>query len=329
MVSTVFGGPSPFLLVLMALAVDAAAGGLTARLLPDPGSLAVRYCMAMDRRLNRPERGPRTVLIRGALAMAVLLLAVLLAGLALEWIGGRPRGGWLIELAVVVTCLRGGDNWLKVRAVRRALEGSGGLEAAREAIAPLTRRQVPPMDGHAVARAAIEHVARAFNRKLVAPVFWYLLMGLPGLLAWRAVEAADGAIGHPGVRHQHFGMTAARLDDALNALPARLAAMLLTAAAPFLATASPAGAVRALRTDARRHPSLNMGWPIAAMAGALGVSLGGPHPDGGVVIHEPWIGDGRARATAGDIGRALALAALAALLAFGGAGLLLALVALL
>lgn len=313
MASTVFGGPGPLFLLLLALAVDLALGGWTDRFLPDPARLAQRLCSSADRRLNRAERSPRDRLLRGALVGLVLLAGALVAGLLVQEVAATVRGGWLLELAALVMGLRGRASWLRVRGVRRALE-QRGLPAAQEAVSGLTRRHLYALDEHGVARAAIEHLARAFDRRLVAPAFWYMLLGLPGLFAWIAMDGADAALGRPGTRHAQFGLTVARLDDALNAIPARLAALLLALAGGVLGGARLSEAFRTLRRDARKPASLNMGWPVAAMAGALGLSLGGPHRDGGVVITEPWLGDGRARAVPADIGRALGLAAVAALL---------------
>lgn len=321
MISTAFGGPGPLLLLLLALALDAALGDWLDRILPDPAALARRFCLWADPRLNRVERGPAARLIRGALVVAALVVVAAVAGLIVEWIGGQGRG-WTVELLVVLCGIRARAAWNRVRAVRRALE-SGGVSAGQIAVQGLTRRHAFSLDEHGVARAAIEAAARAFDRKLIVPTFGYVLLGVPGLLIWTALDGADAALGSPGFRHERFGLTAATLDDALNALPARLAALLLALAAPFIGTAKGGEALRTMLRDARRHPSLNMGWPIAAMAGALGLSLGGPHRDGGVVITEPWINEpGRARATAADIGRALALYAVAALILVGLVALL-------
>lgn len=316
MVTTAFGahplnGPGPLFLLLLALVIDAVAGDWIARVLPDPSALSRRFCAWADRRLNRVERGKTARLLRGALVVLALLVMALAAGLLVDRIGAQGRG-WVLELLVIVATLRGRASWMRVRAVRRALE-TGGAAAAQEAILPLTRRHAFSLDEHGVARAAVEGAAKAFARKLVAPVFGYALLGAPGLLVWAAVDGADSALGNPGVRHERFGLTAARLDDALNAIPARLAALLLALAAPFVG-ARLGGAVRAMVRDGGKSASFNMGWPSAAMAGALGLALGGPHRDGGVVITEPWIGDGRARATPADIDRALALTAVAALI---------------
>jgi len=325
MVGTELGGQAfhelgPLFLLLLALAIDAAVGDWIARALPDPAALAQRFCAWADKRLNRVERGKTARLLRGTLVVVVLLLAAVAVGIAVEWVGGQNRG-WTIELLVLLATLRGRASWVKVRAVRRALE-QGGTVPGQVAIAPLTRRHAFSLDEHGIARAAVEAAAKAFARKLVAPVFAYALLGVPGLLVWAVVEGADAALGNPGVRHERFGLTAAKLDDALNAIPVRLAGVLLALAAPFVG-ASLGGAGKTMLRDGGKHASFNMGWPVAAMAGALGLSLGGPHRDGGVVITEPWIGDGRARATTADIGRALAVYAVAGLMLIGLVALLL------
>lgn len=315
-----FGGPAAPILLLIALLLDAAAGHWIGRVLRDPSTLSARICALFDRRINRHGRGDTALMMRGALVVLTLLLAAVALGIGVELAGGQPQG-WIIELLVVLACVRGRTAWVQVRAVRRALE-HGGLAAGRIEVAAMTRRSVRNLDEHGVVRAAVEHAAKAFDRKVVAPAFWYLLLGVPGMLAWTFIDGADRALGHPGVRHERFGHTAARLDDALNAIPARLAGVLLALAAPFLGSASVGGAFRTVGRDAGKHPSFNMGWPVAATAGALDLALGGPYRDGGVTVDEPWIGRGRARATPADIGRALGLTALGGLLVVLAVGLL-------
>nr|WP_282189224.1 cobalamin biosynthesis protein [Azospirillum sp. SYSU D00513] len=316
-------------LLLTALAVDAAVGDRLGRFLPDPAALAGRAAAWGDRRLNRIERGPSARTLRGALLVLAILLAAAALGALVGWIGDHGRG-WALELLLLLSVLRGREAWNRIRAVRRALE-AGGLSAGQEAVGPLTRRHAFSLDAHGVARAAVEQAGRAFVRRIAGPVFGYLLLGMPGLLVWAASAGVDAAIGSPGVRHGGFGRAAARLDDALYAVPARLAGLLLALAGAFVGPGGPLGAVAgALRTvarDARKHASFNMGWPAAALAGGLGLALGGPHRDGGVTITEPWIGGGRARATPADIGRALAMAALAELLLVGGIALSMAVIA--
>ena len=156
-------------------------------------------------------------------------------------------------------------------------------------------------------RAAIESAAENFSDGVVAPAFWYLVGGLPGLLAYKALNTADSMIGHRTDRHRQFGWAAARLDDFANWLPARLSAVLVTAAAWTIPDGEPAAAWQAVRRDADRHRSVNAGWPEAAFAGALGLRLAGPRRYDGAMVDDAWMGDGRAEATSEDIRRALSL----------------------
>jgi len=312
--SAVFGGPEASIILLAALLVDAAVGVWVARGVPTPSEIAGRFVVVLERRLNRPERGPRDRLIRG------LLVVLFLVGLAfLVGVGAREAarigfgGGRLVDLVALVLCLRGRFEWSRVRAAGRILE-SRGAKAARPAFAELTRRPLDERDGHALVRVGVERLARSLDRRYVAPAFWFLLGGTPGLLLWSVVDGADAALGAPGVRNSAFGMTAARLDDALGALPARATALIIAAAAGFVGGASASASARVAWRDARLSPSFNMGWPIAATAGALGLSLCGPRREGAVVVSEAWLGNGRARASTSDLDRAAVLAAVAALI---------------
>jgi adenosylcobinamide-phosphate synthase len=161
-----------------------------------------------------------------------------------------------------------------------------------------------------VARGGIESLAENFSDGVVAPAFWYILLGLPGMLAYKAINTLDSMIGHRSPRHLHFGRFAARLDDVANWLPARLSAVLLLSAALLLPGASAAGGWRTL-DDAPRHRSPNAGWPEAAIAGALGLRLAGPRRYAGETVDDAWMGNGRAAATPADISRALRLFVLA------------------
>ncbi len=132
-------------------------------------------------------------------------------------------------------------------------------------------------------------------------------------------------IGHRTPRYRAFGMTAARLDDVLNLIPARLAGLFIVFAALFAPAANPLGALRVMLRDARFHRSVNAGWPEGAMAGALGLALAGPRAYTEGTVNDPWIGDGHAEATPRDISRGLYLYAAACLLnAMGVAAIVMA-----
>jgi len=190
--------------------------------------------------------------------------------------------------------------------VASALE-SHNVGAGRMAVSHIVGRDTAALDAAGVARAAIESLAENFSDGIVAPVFWMALAGFPGAVLYKAINTADSMIGHRTPRYAAFGWAAARLDDGVNLPASRLAALLFIAAAALQKDASATKAWRAMRCDAGRHRSPNAGYPEAAMAGALGLSLGGPRSYGGVTVDDALMGDGRREADAGDIRRALAL----------------------
>jgi adenosylcobinamide-phosphate synthase len=141
----------------------------------------------------------------------------------------------------------------------------------------------------------------------VPGVFWLALLGLPGLIAYKAINTADSMIGHHTERYESFGWAAARLDDLVNWIPARLSALLLAVAAP-IASGSIGEALRVVRRDAAKHRSPNAGWPESAAAGALGLALAGPRRYAGHKVADPFLNAEATKAAApDDIGRALDL----------------------
>ena len=189
---------------------------------------------------------------------------------------------------------------------QRAL-ARGGLDGGREAVRQIVGRDPASLDAHGVARAAIESLAENFSDGVVAPVFWYLLLGLPGLFAYKMVNTLDSMIGHRTPRYRAFGWAAARLDDVLNTVPAPLSGVLLAAAAVFAKNGRPGHAFTIMLRDGRKHHSPNAGWPESAMAGALSLALAGPRRYAEGLVADPWLGDGSARAGVSDIVRGLHL----------------------
>lgn len=303
-----WGSPAVILAVLLlAMAVDLLLGDprWLYRLLPHPVVLLGRLIAVLDRALNRQSlpRGRRLLL--GLLCTGLVVafaggLGVLLHHL----LGGLPYG-WVLEGVLASSLLAFRGLYDAVRRVARGLAES--LEAGRAAVAHIVGRDPASLDAAGVGRAAAESAAENFSDGFVAPVFWFLLLGLPGLLAYKAVNTLDSMIGHRNARYEAFGKAAARLDDAVNFLPARLAGLLIVLAALLLPGASAGGAWRALRRDAPHHRSPNAGWQEAALAGALGLALAGPRQYGGQVVEDHWMGDGRREVTAQDLGRVLDL----------------------
>ncbi|MCL4133142.1 UNVERIFIED_CONTAM: hypothetical protein GTU68_004971 [Idotea baltica] len=187
-----------------------------------------------------------------------------------------------------------------VQAVGDALRLS--LGDGRRAVAMIVGRDVREMDEAAVARGAIESAAENLSDGVIAPLFWFALAGLPGLLVYKVVNTADSMIGYRSEKYEAFGWAAARLDDVLNFVPARLTALLIWAVAPIRAPWS------TIRRDAALHRSPNAGWPEAAMAPALGVSLSGPRSYDGVHEDFPWVHpEGRKDANPDDVDAAVAI----------------------
>jgi len=170
------------------------------------------------------------------------------------------------------------------------------------------------LDEAGVARAAIESLAENFSDGVVAPLFWLVVGGLPGILIYKALNTADSMIGHLSDRHRAFGWAAARLDDLVNLPASRLSALWIVAAAACVPSASASAALQAVTRDASKHRSPNAGWPEAAMAGALGLRLAGPRVYHGHLVTDAWMGEGRADLNASDIRRALRLYRLACLI---------------
>jgi len=264
-----------------------------------------RLIAALDRLVNRDTAGPHWR--RDAGIIAILLLLGIVGAIAFiveRELLRLPFG--LIALAVVASTLIAQRSLHRhVADVADALERDG-LAAGRVAVAKIVGRDVGALDAAGVARAAIESLAENFSDGVVAPVVWMAIAGLPGAALYKAINTADSMIGHRTPRHEAFGWAAAKLDDLVNLPASRLAALLLVAAA-MLGKSASAAAWRAVVQDASRHRSPNAGYPEAAMAGALGLSLAGPRVYGGVTVDDATMGDGRRDATAADIRRALAL----------------------
>ena len=182
-----------------------------------------------------------------------------------------------------------------VAAVALALQSSN-IETARLAVARIVGRDPSSLDEAGIARAAIESLAENASDGVVAPVFWGALFGLPGIVGYKAINTLDSMIGHRTIRHKAFGWAAARIDDLANFVPARLTGFLFAVVAQ-----SPSAAWSCMARDARRHRSMNAGWPEAAMAGALGVRLSGPRVYQGSVAEEPWLNEGARDPRAEDI----------------------------
>lgn len=298
----------PLLLLLAALALEPVLGearGPLARL-PHPVRLIGVVVGRLDGKLNRQDRSETGRRGRGILLVVFIWALAAAAGSGIAWLSSNVPFAWLLELAMMIALLAQRSLFRHVHGVGEALR-QGGIEAGRAQVAHIVGRDVRQLDQHGVARAAIESCAENFSDAVVAPAFWYILLGLPGMLVYKAVNTMDSMIGYRSPRYRAFGWAAARLDDFVNLVPARLAGLYLACAAIVLPGAHAGRGLRTMIDDAGKHRSPNAGWPEAAMAGALGLSLAGPRRYPGIVVDDPWIGAGTARATPSDITRALTL----------------------
>ncbi len=242
--------------------------------------------------------------------------AVLLAIVVLALVTGILLGslGWVVEAIVIAILLAQRDLHDQVRNVARALRRDG-LGEGRRMVGHIVGRDTGQLDSHGVSRAAIESCAENFADGVVAPLVWYVVAGLPGLLVYKAVNTLDSMIGHRDSHYRAFGQASARCDDVLNLLPARLSAVVVAGASMFMTGADPRRSWRAAWRDARHHKSPNAGWPEAAFAGALGIAIAGPRRYAGALVNDGWMGDGRAACTPDDIDATLRLYARACVIA--------------
>jgi adenosylcobinamide-phosphate synthase len=204
---------------------------------------------------------------------------------------GRPLARTAVTAVATWAVLGGTSLGREGAAMARSLE-DGDLTAARARLSHLCARDPADLDARALARASVESIAENTSDAAVAPLVWGAVMGVPGLLAYRAINTLDAMVGYRNPRYAGFGWAAARLDDVANWLPARLTGLLTVACTPSIGGAA-RESYRILRRDGGHHPSPNAGRPEAAFAGALGVRLGGVNVYGGHTEARPELGDGR------------------------------------
>jgi adenosylcobinamide-phosphate synthase len=306
---------SPFLLLpvlLIALVVDGFYGwpDFMTRRIGHPviwiGALIERLDRALnDESLPQPRRRSNGMIalatllaICGAIAVAIQTLVVILL----------PQWWAVLALGLLMAPFFAQKSlYDHVAAVQRGLREEG-LEGGRREVAKIVGRDSEKLDEHAVGRAAVESLSENFSDGVIAPLFWAAIGGLPGIVLYKAINTADSMIGHRTQKHGAFGWASAKLDDLVNLPASRLSALIiLIASLVKLPDMKPHRAVLALFRDARRHRSPNAGWPEAAMAGALGIRLGGPRVYDGETVDDAWMGDGREAVVADDIERALSL----------------------
>jgi adenosylcobinamide-phosphate synthase len=280
-------------LLTLALLLDALLGepGWLWSRLPHPAVLMGRGIGWLESRLNRGTGAQRLA------AGNVTLLAIVAVAGAVGWLIQQLGPVAIIPAAAILLAQRSLVD--HVRAVADGLRMS--LAEGRRAVGRIVSRDTAAMDGPAVTRAAIESAAENLSDGVIAPAFWFLVAGLPGLAIYKAVNTADSMIGYRTDRYERFGKAAARADDLLNLIPARLTALILAG------THGGLGHWRDILAEGRRHRSPNAGWPEAALAGALPVRLSGPRVYGNTIADEPWVNAAGPDADAPSLTRGLGL----------------------
>ncbi|MCV2872764.1 adenosylcobinamide-phosphate synthase CbiB [Defluviimonas sp. WL0050] len=288
--------------MLVALALDAVLGW------PKPLFAAIGHPVTwigalisrLDAWLNLDGVDPGQRRLAGVIAaLAVIAVVGELAWIATwflpaGWIGVLLGG----VLAWPFVALRSMHD--HVAAVARPL-AAGDLDRARHEVSMIVGRDPSRLDEAGVARAALESLAENTSDGIVAPVFWGVLFGLPGIAAYKAINTLDSMIGHRTERFEAFGWASARIDDLANLIPARLTGLLFA-----LTSVRPKEALATMWRDAGHHRSPNAGWPEAALAGALGIRLSGPRVYSDRVAEEPWVNGGAPDPGPQDIVRGLA-----------------------
>lgn len=278
------------MVMLLAFCLDLVMGD--PRWLPHPVREMGRAISALEKGLRglfpATPGGERAA---GAVLALVLPVGSFWLGWAVLWLCGRlaPWLGLAAEVLLCSQCLAARELKKESIAVYRELE-RGDLSAARTAVARIVGRDTGSLTAEGVTKAAVETVAENTSDGEIAPLFWMAIGGAPLALAYKAVNTMDSMVGYRNEKYQYFGTAAARLDDLVNWLPARMAALVMVALCP-LAGLDAEGAFRVWRRDRKKHKSPNSAQTEAAMAGALGVQLAGDAWYFGELHHKPTLGD--------------------------------------
>ena len=271
------------LILLLAMLIDAAFGEpkwLWDRV-PHPAVLIGKAIAWADRGFNKGNARAS-----GVMVLVALIIVGWWIGEAIEWLGNIPT---LLTAAVLIAQKSLAQH---VSAVGQALRS--GLEDGRREVAKIVGRDTKELSEAEVARAAIESSAENLSDGVIAPIFWFLIAGLPGLLVYKAVNTADSMIGYKNAKYEDFGWASARFDDLLNWIPARLTAVLI------MISHLKFDAWSMIREDAALHRSPNAGWPEAAMARVLGVALSGPRSYDGQMREFPYVNEFGRRSIGGN-----------------------------
>ena len=303
-----------WLVLVAAILADAAIGdpNVLYRRVPHPVVLIgqlINFCESQLRRTV--EAGRLVTLIAGGLTVIVTVSIAVCIAVALEHaiVQITAHSSAVVGLAIAAaagsTLLAGRGLHDHVHRVALALDL--GINQARARVSEIVGRDPESLDEAGIARAAIESAAENFVDGFVAPAFWFAVLGLPGIAAYKAINTLDSMIGHRNPRYEYFGKCAAHLDDLATLIPARMGGLCLALAASLVTGASIGKSLSVMGNSAHLHRSPNAGWSEAAMAGALGFALAGPRMYGGERVQDAWMGHGRTNLGAREVHRALQL----------------------
>lgn len=269
------------------LALPLLIGWILDRLFGDPAWLphpVVGFGKMISFCEKRWNRGAHRMLKGGMVAIALILIIYVGSALALHYLFVLNRwSGIVISAILVFYCLAGTTLINEVKMVFLAADRS--LEEGRKQVSRIVGRDTSALTDQEVRTAALETLAENLSDGVIAPLFWYLLLGVPGMLAYKMVNTLDSMIGYKNERYLQFGCVAAHIDDMANYIPARLTAFLMVLSTGRL------GLLKFVRKYGNQHASPNSGYPESALAGILNCRFGGPHTYFGEVVYKPFIGD--------------------------------------
>jgi adenosylcobinamide-phosphate synthase len=255
--------------------------------------------------LYDPEAEPIQARLRGLVALLALLLIVAIPAVLVATFLSAFKFGWIIEALLATALIAQHSLHEHVSAVGKGLDIS--MSEGRKAVSRIVGRDPAQLDESGVVKGALESLAENTSDGIVAPVLWYALLGLPGIVIYKAINTADSMIGHKSERYIYFGWAAARLDDLINLPASRLTGLLFVSAAAWNDREGGKIAWHAMWRDAPKHNSPNAGWPESALAASLGVKFGGPRRYEGHLVNLPWMGESRETLNRDDIRKGLRL----------------------
>ena len=285
--------------------------------LPHPVRVIGRAIEFGEVSLRRIGEGPTAELIGGVLLTGTVVLgsAIATSKLIHTIKACSPSFGGIVEIWLGANCLATRNLLDEASAVLKALESSR-IDTARQRLARIVGRDTAALSENEIARAVIETIAESLCDGIIAPLFYLTVGGVPLAIAYKATNTLDSMIGHRDARYEWFGKFAARLDDVANFVPSRVAAILVCGSATLMDRRAFERSCKIWRHDARKHASPNAGQTESAMAGALGVQLGGVNTYAGERIETPLLGAGYPKPDSSTARRAMRITAVASLLGF-------------